>query len=305
MAPRRAQPVPPDGDVPAYETSAPTGGSSGTGPTHTGRAPSRSGQRYEQDPETGEWYQVGPAPIGVAPDYVGPGSQMTSRGVLEGLPGRTLPRYFDGDEWSIFLGLSPETIAGMQEAMQEAGYISVNATLNYGRWDGTTASAMREILAVANAEGQDWQVAFETAVADAVGSGYLTAERQSDAEALAEAERARQPTPLPPPMLANPDELRAVVDQVSRRVLGRKADEAFVNKFVSEYQTYESTRYYNQHWDPDQQRWVQQNTTQATPADLAAEKALLGDAGDEAGAYALLETMGNFESLLSGPFGAS
>jgi len=302
MAPRpRRQPAPPDGDVPAYETSAPTGGSSDTGPTHTGRVPSRSGQRYEVDPETGEVYQVGPAPIGVAPDWVGPGSQVTSRGVLEGLPGRTLPRYFDGDEWSIFLGLSSETIAGMQEAMQEAGYISVNATLNYGKWDGTTASAMREILAVANAEGQDWQVAFETAVADAVGSGYLTAERQSDAEAAAKAEAARQPTPLPPFQVTNPDDLRSVVQHTARRILGRNADEAMVNQFINNWQSYESSRHSNQQWDPDQGQWIDQNTVQQISPEGAAEKAILGDYGDEAGAMATLNVMDMFERIITKP----
>lgn len=213
----------------------------------------------------------------------------------EGITGR-LPQYEDGDEWELFDTLSPEAVAGIQEAFQEAGLIPVSATLPYGTWDQQTANAMRQVLSLANASGNNWEYTFRQMARNA--PGYLTAEREEQAAA----EEARNtPTPLPPFKASNPDDLRAVVQQVARRTIGRKADEAFVNKFVNDWQTYESSRYSNQRWDPDQGQWIDQNTVQSISPDTAAEKAILGDYGDQAGAMGLLKVMDAFESFIARP----
>lgn len=251
------------------------------------------------------------SPIGVAPDYIAAvrptGNILPTQGVPGG-PGAgqvrpTAPRYMNGDEWTLFVGMSPETIALLQEQLQEAGYIGVGTNVNYGSWDGTTASAMREILAVANVQGSDWEAAFQSVTVNA--PGYLTQAREADAAAAAEkAERerkAREPTPLGPPPLTNPDELRAVVQQVARRTVGRKVDEQWVNQFISQYQAMESARFSDQQWDPDSGQWIPRSREAATPPDLAAEKALLGDYGDEAGAMATLNVMDQFLQIVAKP----
>lgn len=278
-----------------------TGGNEGR-PAYDTPAPPAAAEEPERVPYlgVGEDYTVPPSP-GLGTTSMWPGGTPANP-FPEGVSGR-LPQYEDGDEWELFLGLSPESIAMIQEQFQEMGLIPVTATLPYGSWDQTTATAMREVLSAANVTGNNWQYTLRQMARNA--PGYLTEAREEEAaKAAEEAERerkSREPTLLPPFKSTNPDDLRAIYQQVARRVIGRRADEQSVNQFVNNWIANESARYSNRRWDPESRQWIDLNTVEMPSADVAAEKALLGDYGDEAGAMATLQVMDMFEQMIAKP----
>lgn len=259
--------------------------------------------RWELDAETGQWIPLSGAPIGVAADYrpvvpgPGPAPGVAGRIPVEDVAGTyaprgVLPKYFDGDEYTIGAGLSPETIAGIQQSLQDAGIISPTTALPYGMWDNTTAGAMKQILATANVNGVDWQVAFEQSVSEAIaltGGGYLNEEGVPYSEIPA----PPPPLEMPPGYLANPAELKAVVQQVAQRTIGRKVDNAFLDQFVTSFQAMQSSNFYGE------------STTSDISPETAAEEFIEGDWGDEAEAMQLSNVLDVVDGMLAGPFGGA
>lgn len=312
------------GGVPAAPAapSSPSGGggNSWDEPIPTGSASSDAAPildptgRWVLNTETGRWEPYQGSPIGVGPDFV----QVRPPELTQETPGgelvhpmgvgavASLPAFFDGDEFSIGAGLSPETIAGMQQSLQDAGIISPTAVLPYGVWDATTANAMKQVLAVANQQGVTWEAAFESTVTNAIsltGGGYL----DDEGNLITAPEAAAKPTPLTLPQgyIMNPDDLAAIFQAVGQRTIGRKLSEQDVNKFVGDFQTWQSTQFYDKHWDAESGQWISDSPGSLPSPETAAEKQILGDYGDEAGAEQLAATFDQFESILSGPFGSA
>jgi len=282
----------------SYEQPIPTGSSS----KDKKRIPSPDG-RWEYDSETGQWIPLAGAPIGVPTDYrpvvPGPGPAAGVKGKIPEeeeaatyAPRGQLPRYFEGDEYTIFAGLSPETIAGIQQSLQDAGIISPTAALPYGVLDNTTAGAMKQILATANVNGIDWQVALEQSVSDAIaltGGGYLNEEGVPYSEIPAPPE----PPKLPTGYLMNPQDVRAVVQEVAARTIGRKnIPSEVIDAFTANFNTMLSANYFNE------------EAMGAPSLETAAEEFIKGDYGDEAEAMELSTVMDTIDSMLAGPFGA-
>lgn len=100
-------------------------------------------------------YSGGPAQTGA-----NLGFQLTGGATLPGqLP--TPPKYKVGDEFSL-AGMSPESIARLQQSMVAAGLIGAHSVIRTGIADPTTVAAYKTLLGFANQNGTDANTAMAT-----------------------------------------------------------------------------------------------------------------------------------------------
>jgi hypothetical protein len=124
-----------------------------------------------------------------------------------------LPRYFDRDA-DLITRFNRDQIADIQGKLRSAGLLG--SKYRIGTIDDATKSAWVKLLGEANRSNVDWQTALRIGVATPVsGTG--------EGAAL-------------PPKVSNPEDIAKIVQQVSSKILGRKADEQFVNNMVSRFQ---------------------------------------------------------------------
>jgi len=124
-----------------------------------------------------------------------------------------LPRYFDRDA-DLITRFNRDQIADIQGKLRSAGLLG--SKYRVGTIDDATKSAWVKLLGEANRSNVDWQTALKIGVATPVsGTG--------EGAAL-------------PPKVSNPEDIAKIVQQVSSKILGRKADEQFVNNMVSRFQ---------------------------------------------------------------------
>lgn len=76
------------------------------------------------------------------------------------------PRYKQGDEIRQFANRSRADRAGIQQALALTGFIGPRTRFQPGEWDGPTASAMKQVLSLANRTGSEWLDVLEDAVAN-------------------------------------------------------------------------------------------------------------------------------------------
>lgn len=168
-------------------------------------------------------------PIGV-PEYVysydenGKVTQRTPWGVVltddfDGSEHFIRPRYYDDDEWEMFVGLSPETTAALQARLVSAGLIT--GTFGIGTWDESTSDAMKMVLTYANRRGIDWRQALDEY--ERSGEMFKAMNPKAGRTFVAR--------------LSNSDDVKKVFRQTAYNVLGGKGfvdatqEEAFVNSF--------------------------------------------------------------------------
>lgn len=156
------------------------------------------------------------------------------------------PRYFDGDE-DMIATFSREQIADIQGKMKKAGILG---KYRVGVADDATVDAFKEVLAQANRELSNWDVGLKVLQQGAVGGGGGL-----------------------PYRVSSPDDLRTVVQDSSRVVLGRVADPEFTNRVVKAYQ------------DVQMREQTAPTTVKAPQADVFAEKQIKKRFGAEADAY--------------------
>lgn len=157
-----------------------------------------------------------------------------------------LPRYFDGDE-DMIATFTREQIADIQARMKKAGILG---KYRVGVADEATVSAFKDVLSQANRELSDWNVGLSVLQQGAVGGGGGL-----------------------PYRVSSPDDLRTVIEDSSRLVLGRVADPEFTNRVVKAYQ------------DVQMREQTAPTTVKAPQADVFAEKQIKKRFGAEADAY--------------------
>lgn len=74
------------------------------------------------------------------------------------------PSYFSSDEYSRFVGKSPEWVGSVQDGLVDAGFISTNDVKTYGTWGGKETAAMKIIMATANRSGLNWREVLAGAI---------------------------------------------------------------------------------------------------------------------------------------------
>lgn len=155
------------------------------------------------------------------------------------------PRYFQGDE-DMIVNFSREEIADIQGKMKKAGILG---KYRIGVADDATVSAFRKVLEQSNRELGDWTVGLRALQSGQMGGGGLQYR------------------------VSSPDDLRAIVEDSSRTMLGRTVDPEFTNRVVKAYQRVQMEE--------------QTAPTVAKPpqADVFAEKRIKQRFGAEADAY--------------------
>lgn len=156
------------------------------------------------------------------------------------------PRYFDGDE-DMIATFTREQIADIQAKMKKAGILG---KYRVGVADEATVSAFKDVLSQANRELSDWNVGLSVLQQGAVGGGGGL-----------------------PYRVSSPDDLRTVIEDSSRLVLGRVANPEFTNRVVKAYQ------------DVQMREQTAPTTVKAPQADVFAEKQIKKRFGAEADAY--------------------
>lgn len=132
--------------------------------------PSLNDPRYQQPEEEDR----GPRLIGRPPEGYAIDRNVTERrfapergGLVEGQAPTTdatirrsqSPQYFEGDEYQMFVGMSPEQIAAIQTELLRAGIVDAE-DFRPGVWDPDTADAMKDVLEHANFSGLSWDEAL-------------------------------------------------------------------------------------------------------------------------------------------------
>lgn len=135
-----------------------------------------------------------------------------------GVPFYVQPRYYEGDETDMFVGLSPEAVAVLQSKMVSAGLLT--GKYNVGTWTQDSAKAFQQVLGYANQRGVSWQDALD--------------EYEASGQAFAAAHPAKGPVFTA--RLSNPDDVKEVLRQASYNLLGGKfidpaQEDAFVGSF--------------------------------------------------------------------------
>lgn len=156
------------------------------------------------------------------------------------------PRYFDGDE-DMIATFTREQIADIQAKMKKAGILG---KYRVGVADEATVSAFKDVLSQANRELSDWNIGLSVLQQGAVGGGGGL-----------------------PYRVSSPDDLRTVIEDSSRLVLGRVANPEFTNRVVKAYQ------------DVQMREQTAPTTVKAPQADVFAEKQIKKRFGAEADAY--------------------
>lgn len=134
------------------------------------------------------------------------------------------PGYFEGDDWSILQGKSPEDVAQIQVLLVNAGLLSNDIPI--GAWEQKSATAFRKVLELANRTGVDWGTAL---------LNYASTPTLKDLTGGS----TRAPLTV---RLSNPDDLKSVFKQAAYNQLGGKGfvDDAQTQRFVDTYHEQES-----------------------------------------------------------------
>jgi len=179
---------------------------------------------------------VGPAeqrrsPIGVPGDYAARVEREygNPNGEIGGGVGtRTVsiaPRYFDGDEWRP-ANLPPDRIAEQQRALVDAGLLAEkDYHAEIGSWGQRSVDAYARLLQNANATGLSADEALGTLQSAAAARG-----------------KAPDPSRVPEPLvirLTNPDDIKALANDVSVRRLGRRLSDDQLERHVAAWQSSE------------------------------------------------------------------
>lgn len=304
------------------------------GPQANQQAPTRGNAigvpTYVIDPSTG-FAAVGPDGKPVPWTTQGLAKQQAFNPGIAGIdtgsyqPSIVGARYFEGQEWSEVGGLPPEQRAEIQQAMLDRGlYSSAKPRIALGAWDNDSATAFKQVLAYANAQGIPWNMALKNMPkmdtgADAAGGVKYGPQAPHAYTAFTAT-------------LTNPTDLKAVIKAGARSVLGRTLDDSEVSAFVGNYQSAEmadaQARYAVQH-ENEAARFAaqdaysrandefQQTGTATTPVPQNVETkggvftnpALPGNAAEEfarthhageAGAHDIARTFGDFIGLIQG-----
>lgn len=137
-------------------------------------------------------------------------------------------RYFEGDEWAQIGGLSPELKAQIQDAMLDRGlYSSAKPRIARGAWDNDSATAFKQVLAYANAQGIPWNLALDNMP------------KMDDAGKVKYGPQAPHVYTPFTATLTNPTDLKAVIKAGARSVLGRTLSDDEVGGFIGNYQSAE------------------------------------------------------------------
>lgn len=153
-------------------------------------------------------------PIGVGSDYKPEYHGQTID------PAKTKVRYFTGDERTLVASLSPEDRADLQLTLRSLGLLGSKAKIRLGMWDNKSASAFRQVLAWANANGTGWRAALSDMANSASFGEIGGSEKQA---------------PLP----TNSLDIAATGRKVGQEVLGHSLDPEQMRRFESDYRQME------------------------------------------------------------------
>ena len=159
------------------------------------------------------------------PNRLVPATERRSPGSGTFDPPPSGPIYYEGDEQSILRGLTTEDRVRLQEQMVAIGRLTNPL---YGEADGRTLNSFKEILAMANLEGEEWRTTLGRVATDPRLQGQDGDEPQFD----------------PKPYLA-PDyaTLAQEVKSTFRQRLGREPDQAEMAELVGELQGWNKGAY--------------------------------------------------------------
>lgn len=145
---------------------------------------------------------------------------------VEGAPFGPAPIYREGHEVHLFLNLSPEKRAEVQQLLVDAGVLSIDEVPIPGVWDLNSQKAMADVMALANAGGLSWSAALSR-----IGQQFQERGQRFDGRG----------TGLPSVVLSDPAAIGEVVDQSAQSVLGRSLDPEARQRIVQSLQAQEQT----------------------------------------------------------------
>ncbi|RMH74599.1 MAG: hypothetical protein D6683_12520 [Actinomyces sp.] len=210
-----------------------------------------------------------PSPLGIPEGVLRPPPPPAETGTLvpdraEQLAAQPRSPYLEGDEYRLFSTIAAESIAQIQAALVEGGFLRDTDIRAFGTWGVDEARAMREILTVANRTGHPWQ----NIVMSAVNT------RRQAALGTSGGGGGGLPVTI---RLSDPEDLKATFRQVAiRRTGGVFVDEATLDDMVREYQKREA----------EFQRSARAGGTVTDPPSPSAFAAAQIDAADPGGAAA-------------------
>jgi len=193
-------------------------------------------------------------------------------------------RYKSGEERTLVAGLSPERIAQLQRQLVNAGLLTGRVVL--GVWDDSSATAFRQVLAIANVNGYTADEALQ----------YVATQSALPENILGDSTDTRAPLSV---QLSSPADLARIFQQTAEATMGRRLDQADIDKLVGSYQSleqgYQQTTYGQAETG---------GTLTAPPSATAfAESELEQTNPGEVGAAAIADTFDNFLSILGGAGG--
>jgi hypothetical protein len=142
--------------------------------------------------------------------FQAPPRQATPMEELRGRGGAARqPIYFAGDEDKIAL-FTKEEIASVQAQMKKAGILGSNYRI--GKADEATVAAFQKVLEQANRDLTEWRYALNNLEASTPPSKGLQYR------------------------VSNPDDIGDIIEQTSRKVLGRTVDDATRQRLIKAYQ---------------------------------------------------------------------
>jgi len=193
-------------------------------------------------------------------------------------PTRFDARYVSGDEWVSIASMTPIVRQGLVDAMKAAGFLTRD---HDGAPDSTLASAMREVMSVANGSGRTWQ--------DVVKHELSAKEQTAPAADPPPASGGRSVTY----QVSNPDTLAAVARKVAASFIGRRVDDEFVGRFVDSYQQAERDRQRRLAFGAGE-------VVDTVDAGVLVENMLRDSHGTEMAATGIANTFNTFAELLGG-----
>ena len=138
--------------------------------------------------------------------------------------------YFDGDEWNLFQGRSPEYIASIQRQFVTMGWLDPSEVIN-GTWREAEADLMKQLMDTGNATNNAWSTVFgqyQRTAPPPSGGG-----RRGGGGGGAKAPTIR---------LSNPDDLRKAFRETARSITGGVfVDDAQIDGMVKAFQGQEAS----------------------------------------------------------------
>lgn len=186
-----------------------------------------------------------------------------------------------------------EVRASVNRMLQQAGLLDPDAPL--GAWGTKNATALRQVFATANQVSENYppgkpkEFYFNAAIETISGGQDLGAA----------AARAAKAARVPPVQVSNPADLKAVLQDSSTKILGRRLSTAEEDAFVKTYQQQEVA---TGQAARDQSGGT---ITQVANAGSAAEQFIQQRAPGEAQAQGVSLQLENLKSILSRSFGGA